>query len=302
MDVKSQIQTLIKEAQIYKAQGLLEQSKTRYIEALEMIQGHKQFGKSQKLISAVKSQISSVEEDIAELEEAPEKPVLSEATQALIGDLFSFSRNRSIAEIEAAVALAKFGQYEKAVGEFKRLIKENKMPLLAAKNLLRCHLELATREAAIDQLKSWASRRKPFSKSELNYLKNFLQGALGGGPRQPDATPIDVAGNEEGDVAGRVDETTEIYKVSIPMTMAPFNGQNIDFEVTYQTGNRISTVIPADRKDLINALSKGLRFSAAKCFSSFGMLSAGASVTEIKPITSGPRRGDYSLDLEIEQA
>jgi tetratricopeptide (TPR) repeat protein len=302
MDSKSQIQALIKEAQLYKNQGLLEQSKTRYLEALEMIQSHEQFGKSEKLINAISKQISLIEEDIAEIDKAPEKPILSEATQALIGDLFSFSKNQSIAEIEAAVALAKFGQYEKAVEEFKRLIKENKMPLLAAKNLLRCHLELSTREAAIDQLKSWASRKKPFSKSELNYLKNFLGGVLARDLQRPDVPQVNVANKEEGDMTNRADETTEIYKVSIPMGEGPLNGQNVDIDVTYQAGNHISSVIPADQKNLIKALSKGLRFSDVKCFSSFGMMNASALVTEMKSITSGPRRGDYSLDLEIEGA
>ena len=132
MDSKSRIQALIKEAQLYKKQGLLEQSKIRYLEALEMIQGHEQFAKSEKLINSIKKQISLVEKDIAEVDEAPEKPVLSEATQALIGDLFSFSKNQSIADIEAAVALAKFGQYEKAVEEFKQQLEKWNGPENAA--------------------------------------------------------------------------------------------------------------------------------------------------------------------------
>jgi tetratricopeptide (TPR) repeat protein len=302
MDSKSRIQALIKEAQLYKKQGLLEQSRIRYLEALEMIESHEQFRKSEKLINSIKKQISLVEKEIADVEEAPEKPVLSEATQALIGDLFSFSKNQSIAEIEAAVALAKFGQYAKAVEEFKRLIKENKMPLLAAKNLLRCHLELSTREAAVDQLKSWASRKKPFSKSELNYLKNFLGGVLGRDSKQADAPRVHIAKEEVGDMADRVDEIIEIYKVSIPLNVEPFSGKNVDLDVTYQAGNRISFVIPSDQKDFVNALIKGLRFPGVKCFSSFGMMNASALVIEIKSITSGPRQGDYSLDLEIEEA
>ncbi|MBE9592781.1 MAG: hypothetical protein IMF19_04805, partial [Proteobacteria bacterium] len=133
MSDKERIKSLIKEAALYQKQGLFEESKEKYEEILTFIQDHERYSKDKKLIDAVKGKIRIAEDNLDEIDKTTETPALSQEIQDLISRLFSSSKDKDMAAIEGAVALAKFGQYEKALAEFQRLIEEGKMPLVAAK-------------------------------------------------------------------------------------------------------------------------------------------------------------------------
>ena len=174
MSDKQHIKALAREAEIYRNQGLLSGAKQKYREILRFVQDHDRYSKDKKLIDAVNKKIRAIEENLSEVLEAPERPEVSEDVQILIKKLFSFSKDQHTSEMEGAVALAKFGQYEKAINEFKRLLQEGILPLDAAKNILRCHLTLSSPDVAIYQFKRWVSRGD-FPPGDLKYLRGFLQ-------------------------------------------------------------------------------------------------------------------------------
>ena len=116
------IKSLVQEAEIYRAQGLLEESKETYNHVLKIIENDDKYSRNIELREAINNKIIFVENCISELNQSTETPELSEEIQDLIIKLFSFSENQEIATIEGAVALAKFGQYEKALEELQRLI------------------------------------------------------------------------------------------------------------------------------------------------------------------------------------
>ncbi len=118
------IQSLINEAKTYRRQGLLQESKDKYLEILDILKKDAQLSNKQSLIDAIIKELSVVENEIIELDRPDETPVLSKEIQNLISRLFSTSENKHIAALEGAVALAKFGQYEKALDEFQNLMKE----------------------------------------------------------------------------------------------------------------------------------------------------------------------------------
>jgi hypothetical protein len=84
------------------------------------------------------------------------------------------------------------------------------------------------------------------------------------------------------------------------LTNGPRKGEIVEFEVTFQLGNKISTIIPAQQEDLADAFKPGLRLSEIQCFSSLAVFNGRGIVSGLKRITSGPRRGDYSLDITID--
>ena len=114
MSDKEHIKALAKEAEIYRSQGLLSGAKQKYQEILQFVQNHDHYSKDKKLIDAVNKKIEAIGENLSEVLEAPEKPPVSEDVQNLIRQLFAFSKDQQTSEMEGAVALAKFGQYEKA--------------------------------------------------------------------------------------------------------------------------------------------------------------------------------------------
>src|SRR5512136_1532499 len=118
------IRSLVRQAALYRAQGLLAESRGKYEEILSFLGSNQQFQNVDKIADAVKERLQDVNRDIAEIRSAPATPDLSPQLQSLIKKLFTFSKTREVAAMEGATALAKFGQYEEAVGELQKLLKE----------------------------------------------------------------------------------------------------------------------------------------------------------------------------------
>ena len=117
MSLKDQIKAILQEAELYKKQGLLAEAKDKYKAASDIIYHNEQIKNRDSLIAAITSKINALDSDSDLLEHEPDSPELSEKAQDLIKKLFSFSekKDKDEAVLEGAIALAKFGQYEKAV-------------------------------------------------------------------------------------------------------------------------------------------------------------------------------------------
>jgi len=298
MSDKEKIKALIKEAAHYQKQGLLEESKEKYEEILAFIQHDEKYIKDGKLIDTVQGKIRIVEESLDEVDNYTKTPVLSEEVQTLISRLFSSSQDEDMAAIEGAVALAKFGQYQKALEEFQRLIEEGKMPLVAAKNTLMCHMAVSSPDAAIAQFTQWVSG-EAFSISDLKYIRTFLENTLEKQGIKFDLPKADEAPAEEGEHEEKEGEIINISSVSVQLPNGLRKGETVEFEVTFQLGNKISIIISDQQKDLANAFKTGIRLSEMQCFSPVAIFNARGTVSGLRIITSGPRRGDHALDITI---
>jgi hypothetical protein len=292
MSHKARIVSLIKEAEIYRAQGLMKIEGRKYLETLQQVEGHARFSKDAKLIFGLKGKISGIESDIEEILRAPDKPELPEQVQVLIRNLFAFSENENAAAIEGAFALAKFGQHEGAIREFRRLIREGILPMVAAKNLLRCHLTLSSADVAVDEFKQWVSTGT-FSKIDLILLQGFLEQILEAKGIKLDLPQVEETppGQEVSDK--KAEEGLELSSISVQLEVGPEKGQRVEFEVSYQSGSKLSVVVPADQKELADAFQPGLRLAEVRCYSSLAVFNTTATVTGKSEIPSGPKRGSY---------
>jgi len=299
MSDKERIKALIKEAALYQKQGLFEESKEKYEEILAFIQHDERYVKDKKLIEAVQGKIRIIEEHLDEIDKSIETTMLSEEVQNLISRLFSSSKDKDMAAIEGAVALAKFGQYQKALEEFQRLIEEGKMPLVAAKNALMCHMAVSSPDAAIAQFTQWVSG-ETFSRSDLKYIRTFLENTLEKQDIKVDLPKVDEAPEEEGESEEKGVDIIDISSVSVQLANGLRKGETVELEVTFQLGNKISIIISAQRKDLADAFKTGLRLSEIQCFSPLAIFNARGIVSGLRIITSGPRRGDHALDITID--
>jgi len=298
MSEKERIKSLIKEAALYEKQGLFEEAKEKYQEILAFIQHDEKYVKDKKLIDAIQDKIRIINKDLDEIDKSIETPTLSEEEQGLISRLFSSSKDKDMAAIEGAVALAKFGQCQKALEEFQRLIEEGKMPVVAAKNSLMCHMAVSSPDAAIEQFTQWVSQ-ETFSRSDLKYIRTFLENTLEKQEIKVDLPMMDEALAEEGEPEGKEGEIIDISSVSVQLPNGLRKGEIVEFEVTFQLGNKISIILSAQQRDLANAFKTGIRLSEMKCFSPIAIFNARGTVSALKVITSGPRRGDHALDITI---
>ena len=304
MSDKEHIRALAREAEVYRSQGLLSGAKQKYQEILQFVQDHEHYSKDKKLIETVNKKIKAIEENLSEVLEAPERPEVTEDVQNLIQKLFSFSKNQQASKMEGAVALAKFGQYEKALNEFKKLLKEGILPLDAAKNILRCHLTLSSPDVAVYQFKRWMSRGD-FSTGDLKYLRGFLQKYLEKRGIKTTLPEVAEAPQEKGETKKRKrkkkeEEVLDISSVGVQFQNGPLKGKMEEFEVTFQTGNTISIIIPSDRKDLLESFEPGLRLKGMQCYSLIAVFNGSGVVSNKSVISSGPKRGHYTLDITID--
>lgn len=118
------IKSLIKQAETYNSHGLLKDAKKKYSELLEFLRNHVSFASNVELIDSIIEKITLVENEMAEIDLENDIPDLSKEVQDLIIQLFAFSEDKYIANIEGTVALAKFGQFDRALKELERITNE----------------------------------------------------------------------------------------------------------------------------------------------------------------------------------
>lgn len=301
MSDKEHIESLIKEAELYRRQSLLNQAREKYNEILDFINTHEHYKKNEKLVSAINDRINIVDEELSEVENADLKPDLSDDVQNLITKLFSFSRNKDTAAIEAAIALAKFGQYDKAVSEFERLIKNGPLPLMAATNLIRCHLSLSTPETAANQFKKWVEDEE-LTKGDLKYLRGFLVDTFEKKGIELELPVIEVPTSDNDDEAGgSIDEMLSISSLSIQMPEGPDEGKTFEFDVVSQSGNDVSVIVPGVKKGLTAVFRPGFHLKRMQCCSPLAVFNSSGVISGMVKIESGPKRGDYSVDIKISE-
>jgi tetratricopeptide (TPR) repeat protein len=300
MSDRQRVESLAREADLYRNQGFLVAAKKKYTKLLQFIQSHDTYSKNEKLISAVEKKIQSVEKDMSDFKKPSVKPQLSEETQNLIQKLFSFSKNKETSAMEGAVALAKFGQYQKALKEFTRLMEENILPLEAAKNILRCHLSLSPPDVALAQYKSWVSR-EDFPPDDMKYLRRFLENLLDKRGIKIEIPEIVQSVNEVKPKRKKKseEEVLDISSVGVPLKWGPLKGEMVEFEVSFQSGNTISVVVPSDQTDLLEAFKPGLKLQDMQCYSLIAVFNGTGVISGKSRITSGPKRGDVALDITI---
>jgi hypothetical protein len=228
-------------------------------------------------------------------------PQLPEEVHNLIKKQFSFSKDRDKAAFEGAMALARFGQYEKAQDEFKRMLEKGIMRRVAAKNILTIYLTYASEQEAIEQVKEWIEN-STLSRKELRYIRSFLQETLRKKGIETELPKIKEKSDIKVEVEKRKDDDDVLYisSVSIELQEGPRKGDKVEFDVTVQSGKNISVIISSSDKEIIDSFNVGIRLPEMQCYSPIGLFRGKGVVLGKNVIKDGPKRGDWVLDITVE--
>lgn len=302
MDISLQIKSLLNEAELYRAQGLLSEAKAKYNAASAMIHKIDKLKNKDSLLKAIASKIQALEEKTAKVETGPVSPELSEKGQNLIKSLFGDT------DLQKAVALARFGQFERAIVELEALLKDDVYRVEAGKNILRCKLSIASVDDAVDQYRRWHSGDM-FTVSQLEAVRSYLQTIIekkgidkplplpvGEQEEQNNTTP---SGGIEFSMPEAEEEVLDVTSIGITFTSGPQQGKMVEFDVNFQSGGMLSLIISKNDKGLIEDLKDGDILEDVQFYSPIAMFKGTAVVAHKTRIDTGPKQGDFCLDLKI---
>lgn len=301
MDIKAQIKSLLNQAGLYHSQGLLNEAMEKYNQTEQLIKENKGLKRSEDLLNFVSRKISALKNDIDRIEGAPTAPEMSAKVQDVIKNKFTFSKDKDAAALEGAVALVKFSQFERALKELNELIKRDSVRLAAAKHTIWCHMARNSINDAIAEYERWSSGDL-FPTVELNRLRLFFQDILdknGIDRTLPEVKePIDAKESEiEEETQDR--EFPPISSVELALGGRLEEGETFQFDVGSQSENAIRFLIRASEKELVEQLKVGAELNEVRFYSPITIFESAAVVSSNSRVESGPRRGDYSLEIKI---
>jgi hypothetical protein len=302
MDISLRIKSLLSEAELYRTQGLFPEAKDKYHAASAMIHKIDKLKNKESLLKAISLKIQSLEKKTAKVETGPASPELSEKGQNLIKNLFGEN------DLQKAVALAKFGQFERAITELTALLKDDVFRVDAGKNILRCRMATASVDDAVDQYNQWFSG-DVFSVSQLESIRSYLQSILDQKGIDK-ALPIPVGESDEDEASSQSggiefsmpepeEEILDITSIGITFTSGAQKGKMVEFDVNFQTGDMISLIISKKDKSLIDDLNKGDHLDDIQFYSPIAMFKGTATIANKTCIDAGPKQGDFCLDLKV---
>ena len=330
MNIIKKIKTLLKEAELYHSQGLLYEAIAKYNDVTELIQNNEQLKNKKSLLEGISNKINILKNDISKIELAPKKPEVAENIQDLIKKMYAFSpdMDEDAKAIEGAVALAKFGQFKRAILDFNKLIKRDSTRIDAAKNILRCHVALFSIDKAISQYEKWLLD-DIFNPIQLDKIYIFFESLLKSEgfeqtlPKTKEevdklnvsvssennqaqvSEPAEDKGLEKNETEVEVEseagneDVLDVNSIGISVDSGPQKGHVYEFKVRFQLGKVVSLLIPSRDKDVIENFKVGNEIHGVQYYSNVGLFKGSGLVSAVKEITIGPLRGDYCVDIEV---
>lgn len=306
MDIKEKILSLVSEAKIYQSQGLLNEATELYYQLKDIISASQIKGK-EKLLDDVTKKIQMLGNRAAKFEASASQPEISPKAQELIKKLFARpeSSDPDQVALEEAITLAKFGQFEQAIEDMTSLLLNEKVKLEAAKNILKCYIEVEAVSKATDRFHQW-QQEDMFNADQLKKLRAFFENLVQkrGGAKDFDASEDEVLDEEMPQVEEESlldeDDMIDISSVGIIVESGPAKGKQIELDVSFQSGNMISLILSSKDKQLIESFAVGQKLNELHFYSPIAIFKSSGIVSAKTKISSGPKQGDYCLDIEIK--
>ncbi|WP_300670486.1 hypothetical protein [Desulfoluna sp.] len=304
MNIKERVRSLLKEAELYKDQRLLKEARKKYTDVIEILEQQSRIQNRDALIAAVEKKRDSLDTAIIKWDQSRVNPEVSGKVQNLIKRLFTASEEGISDEengINEAITLAKFGQYRQALEEFSRLVHLPIVCASAAKNAIKCYLELSESDECIEAVKGWW-QDCCFTPEQYASITHFMQSAfeksgldLGDAMAEPQ---VGFAGGEDF-TAPIDDDIIDITSIGINFQSGPMEGQHVEIDVSFQSGSLLSLIVASSEKALLQLLLKGTAIHDVDFYSPIAIFKGAAVVESNTGILSGPKKGDFSLDIRI---
>ena len=299
MDLKERIKSIFREIEIYRSHSLFEEAMGKCRKLAKLIQQNDRIKNKQELLDIVANKIQTLEKESRRVEAAAASAQMTTREQELVKKLFAFSeeKDEDSAAWEGATALLVFGQFNKALSEFNKLVSRDSLRVDAAKSILRCHIGLSSLDEAVSQYHQWFSSGQ-FPVKELENIRSFLQDILEKKgikqtlPKPAESKDVKEEKTEE-------EEFIDIMSIQLPGQYKLLDGQDVVLDVSYQKGNLISVIIPGGGRELVENFKAGLRIDDIQFYSPMVVFRSACLISAVNQILTGPQKGGYALVMQV---
>ena len=302
MNLGEKIKAYFQEAELYQTHGLLAESLEKFRAIEGLIKANQNIRNRNSLLEKLSTRVESLKKTIQRLDGSNKPPQASPDAQSLMKEMYSFDDPdaKGSASLGGAIALAKFGQYDKAIEEFNRLLEVDSLRLDAAKNLLWCWIEQNYAEYAVSLYQKWR-KAKLFPPAEISVIQNYFTELIKhkGLDLELEIDGLESQKTVEPDSELDEDELLDINSVRFTLPRGKREGEKIEMEVSFQSGQYIRMIIPRKEKDLIESIKPGDLFKDMVFYSPVAIFSGEGYVSSRNEINAGPKKGDSSLEIKI---
>ena len=95
------------------------------------------------------------------------------------------------------------------------------------------------------------------------------------------------------------EEFLDITSIGITFESGPRKGKMVEFDVNFQSGNMLSLIIQKSDQSLIEDLKAGMKLKDVQFYSPIAIFNGSGIVSSKTQIKSGPKQGDFCLDIRI---
>jgi len=298
-----EIKSLLREAEVYRDQELLQEAIEKYKIASELILKNDKIKNRQNLLHVISKKMGALEYDFKKkCGSVPRK--MPEKTQELIKSKKELPRKtgRVDTSLEDAVNMVKSGQYKRALKELQNLISVDSVRVVAAKNIIRCNMGLFAPDNAIDQYNKWVSD-KLFRDDQLKKVRSFLKNTLmKKGIKKDLPERKEIRKPQYHDFEEKDEEVPDISSIVINLNKGSRKAKAIELDVSSQSGNIINVIMSDKEHRHIKNLNIGFKITDIQFFSPIAIFNGSGIVSSMTQIKSGPKKGDYSLDIKVVTA
>ncbi len=300
MDLINKIKAAFKEAELYHSQGLLDEAVDKYTAVELLIKANNNIRHRKALLEKISSRISELNKRMRRISTPTPPPKVSEDAQVLMKEMFSYDdpEAKGSSTLGGAIALVKFGQYDKAIEELTRLLEYKSLRLEAAKNILLCWVQQNYVDYAISLFQKW-QKTQFFPPEELALVRGHFQEILTAAGITREIAGIELQKTIEPDSEIDDEDILDISATRFGLPGGPRKGEQVEFEVSFQAGKYIQIIIPKKEKDLISGLKPGDMLKDIVFYSPMAIFSGTGFLSSKKEIEAGPKRGDYSFSIKI---
>jgi len=300
MKFNEKVKSLIKEAELYKSQGLLNEALDTYKRVKELIESTQNVKNKDSFLNKITNKIDKLYTQMETELSVPKPPTVSEEAQSVIKEMVTEDdpESKGSSSMASALALARFGQYEQAIEEFTRLLPQAPLRAEAAKNIVWCWIQQGEVDKALGRVKQWMVGNV-LSLDEVNGVRSYFEDLVKKSGLDTKISSDKIQKNLEPESEVEDQDILDINSTRFTLPRGSRKGETVELEISFQAGKYLKMLVSKKDKQFIESLSVGDQLTGMIFYSPMAIFSGTGYVSSNVTINAGPKKGDYSLEIKI---